>query len=378
MYEIDVNTFNEIINQTRSKPAPKKRVAKKTAPVSVKHKKRLDKTGRSELGQIANKFTYRPQGKSANTYTLDENFIKLEKQPEGADLYACVRGYLPGETSEKLFYKVVCCGKETCPTCGKDYSIPHNRRVNRSFAKIVQMPRVGYMVITIPKELREKFNNPEMLTKFRTYVRRKLKHGTNVFVHARDIKTGKKVKVRTSKTNFSRGLMRWHWAGDDFTTWKPHLNILLDAGHLSPMLIENIRQDIAQWFYNEFGIVAPGNIYYAYTKNEGKIKHWLKYILRSTARKITDPQTCETINGYRNTTYFGKFEKGKQPQDSASAILSGCDPDTGEIITWGKLIKPGKFHMDIKRYAQKVTIKAKDNLPEIDIGVYIVDKSALP
>lgn len=392
LQSISIEDFNTIVQQTpstrkisgansRGNSSPGLKVKKTGCPKTKKAttKKRKDKNGKSELEQIAYKFKYKPQGKTEQSYKLNEEFIKLEPQPEGANLYECVRGFIPGETSENLFYKVVCCGKETCPTCGKDYSISHNRRVNRAFKYMVQLSKVGYLVVTVPEQLREEFNNKEMLNKFRTYIRRKLKHGTNVFIHAKHVKTGNKVKVKTSQTNFNRGLIRWHWAGDDNKTFKPHLNILLDAGYLSPALLENFRQDVAQWFYNEFGLITPGNIYYAYTTKPEKIKHWLKYVLRSTARKITDPKTCETINRYRNTVYFGKFNKDNEVQrDSASAILSGCDPETGEVIKWSKMIKPGKFFMDLKQYAKKTLVKAKEDMPEIDVGVYVIKKSSLP
>lgn len=354
---------------------------------TIKQKKKSAQDRRNEKhdneiegasSKLLGKYGHKPQGHEFKAFKMDEKRLKLNKQPEGANLYKCIRGFLPGHVSDKTYYKAVVCGRENCPVCGLDYSIAHNRRVNRAFGRITQIENVGYMVITIPEQLRQAFNNKEVLNKFRSYIRRKLKNGTTVYINARNKKTGELIKTPIAKTDFSQGLMRWHWAGDDLKTWKPHLNILLDAKFITPGLLEQFRQDIINWFKYWFGGNYPGNIYYAYTNKPAKVKHWLKYILRSTALNITDADTIETIFKYRNTSYFGKFEKAKIERDQATAIMAGCDPDTGEVIQWQKRINPGQFYTENKGKYQKVLIEAKPGEPPIDLGIYVVLKYPLP
>ncbi len=314
------------------------------------------------------------QGADLSSYSLDKRKIKLDPPPENKALYGCIRGYIQGHTSEKVFHKIVSCGKENCPTCGSDYSIVHNRRINRSYQKILQMERVGYLVVTTPDCLRDAFLCKKTLQDFRNFVRRKLKRDYN-----------------------TRGLIRYHWCGDDCTTWKPHLNILMEQGYWKKEKLEKFRNEVAVWFTKNFKLSTPvaGNIYYAYqysNSKEGaqKIRHWLNYVLRSTAKNVTDTAILDTIKGYNNTGYFGKFDKGVISRDAATAILAGADPDTGELICWrdteiinpfsgelikvkGGLIKPSIFNTEYRHRAREITIKKNEGTDqeiEISVGVY--------
>jgi hypothetical protein len=315
----------------------------------------------------------------------------LAAPPKSSDLYKCVRGFIPGETSERYFHKVVSCGKENCTTCGADYSVIHNRRIDRAFPKILQLSSVGYLVVTVPDYLRDAFLDKQVLNDFRNFIRRKLKRDYN-----------------------TRGLIRWHWCGEDETTWKPHLNILMEGKYWPKEKLEAFRNACAVWFTKNFNLSTPaaGNIYYAYVnpatfkdyhnKKTGeiipgplaakiKIKHWIKYVLRATAKKVKDHRILDVLYKYKNTGYFGKFEKVIKERSAASAILAGCDPETGEVIKWGQRINPSVFYNEYKRHSKEVvqhTIRPakvlkkvrvsclhKHNLPAlIHYGLYITEK----
>jgi hypothetical protein len=311
---------------------------------------------------------------SSVEFKIDNLKLQLDPPPPQNKLYDCVRGYVEGQTTGKIFHKVVTCGKENCSVCGADYSITHNRRINRAWSKISQMKSVGYLVVTVPVELREAFLSKRVLKDFRNYIRRKLKDGTYIKFQATDVKTGKLKKIKLEQKDGKRGLVRYHWCGEDGVTWKPHLNILLEGGYWEQSRLEIFRADVARWFKAYFGVDTYGNIYYAFSKKPEKIKHWCKYVLRATAKRVKDTKILDTIYNYHNTGYFGKFDKVEIERDAATAILSGCDPDTGEIIKWMQMIKASEFNTMYRRKAERITIQKDPDKPPIDYGLYVTEK----
>lgn len=310
--------------------------------------------------------------KQKDGFLLNKTLV-LNPAPASRDMYNCIVGYIPGETTDKIYHKVVSCGRENCPTCGADYSITHNRRINRAFPKILQLHTVGYLVVTVPDYLRNAFLSKRVLMDFRNFIRRKLKRDYN-----------------------TRGLIRWHWCGDDCITWKPHLNILMEGKYWPNEKLEAFRNAVAVWFTKYFDLSTPaaGNIYYAYVnpatfkdyinRKTGetipgpeaakiKIKHWIKYVLRATAKKVRDYHILDVIKGYQNTGYFGTFEKVEKERDAATAVLNGCDHETGEVIKWGELIKPSAFNTEYKRQAREIV---NHNIkPNLKKGGFIVKPS---
>jgi hypothetical protein len=337
--------------------------------ISPKKQREKRKTKVIKVNRFAERVDIAPQVES---YQLNKSLV-LDAPPEQKLLFGCVRGYIQGETTGKLFHKVVSCGKENCQTCGADYSIIHNRRVNRAYPKILQLSSVGYLVITVPDYLRNAFLNKDVLSDFRNFIRRKLKRDYN-----------------------TRGLIRYHWCGEDRVTWKPHLNILMEGKYWPDAKLEAFRNSCALWFTKYFNLSVPaaGNIYYAYVnpatfkdyvnKKTGevtpgpiaaknKIKHWIKYVLRATAKDVKDYRILDTIYNYKNTGYFGKFEKVEIERDAATAILAGCDPDTGEVIKWIEKIKPSVFNTEYRRHAREVVNDADPN-NVIHYGLYVTQK----
>jgi len=85
----------------------------------------------------------------------------------------CSPGYIYGACNGgHKFASVQLCGKEYCSECGKDGSPIHSRRVSRWLPKVEQFTQVGYLVVTIPIELRPYFLNKDRLKHFRKeYIR---------------------------------------------------------------------------------------------------------------------------------------------------------------------------------------------------------------
>ena len=245
-------------------------------------------------------------------------------------LPACSMGFVKGECEGgHHFAKLLLCGKEWCPDCGKDGSAVHKRRIARWWGKVMSMPEMGYLVITTPKEVRESFKNKAVLSAFRTYVKRYLQ-----------------------RMGYDKGLVRYHWAGDDGKIWHPHLNILIEEGFLSKNKMSALKRDLATWFKEMFPTSLKGkkpkiNAWYSYAnpKAEGFERHKihkLKYILRSTLTKIDpkrnakDKELARILKGFRTTSTWGKWDKDKENTSELAALVSGNCPhkECGKRLKW--------------------------------------------
>lgn len=261
-----------------------------------------------------------------------ETFIKGKAPRENPDkIYKCTKGMLWGQTTKNNYYRLVTCGKDWCSDCGAFHSYPHDRRIAKIFPRLERLlvqeqKSIQYLVITVPFKLRELFRNQEVLNKFRTYWRRKLKREGN-----------------------NRGIMRWHWCGEDGYKWAPHLNILMEGGYLERSVLKLWRKELAQWFKNEFKLnyLPAANFYTSFTNDTVKLKHWTNYVLRAT-QTIWNPENEKTISKYKNTTVFGENwpPEIETEEEIIAKKLSGfeIDPETGEQekIIWQKKYCPKK------------------------------------
>jgi hypothetical protein len=281
---------------------------------------------------------------------------------------ACSNLFLAGSCTAGAHrhIKAIVCGKEWCRDCGRLDSIVHRRRMARWHAKVHSMEKVGYLVITIPIELRKFYNTKEALTEFRTYIRRKLQR-TNIAGKSELIETpynyttkaGKKrIGTRRDYKGYLNGLIRWHYAGDckkckgegceycRFTgagdEWHPHLNILIQEGYINKRILNNFRDDITEYFKKRFpSYRSKGNIHYQFKRKEGEKSHVLRYVTRATQRKY-HPEICKMLKGFHTSSSWGKWKKENQsiPQDNTEACERGmclhCLHDTGELskINW--------------------------------------------
>jgi hypothetical protein len=266
------------------------------------------------------------------------------KEKPGFILTPCVNSFLKGSCGNgHRFLKALSCGKEWCKDCGEFESMIHQRRIARWFGRVLQMPKLGYLVVTVPSELRGEFLNRKMLSEFRTYCKRKLQ-----------------------RMGYMRGLVRYHWAGDcnhcngtglinseecivckgtgAGREFKPHLNFLIDEGYLTPEQFEKkfvtFRKDVGKWFTKKFSHIAPGkfsgNLFYSYASDASHKVHKLKYITRATWR-LYKKEVVDVIKGYRTSSVWGKFEKPEVNRVSELVSLeSNQCPCCGFDVKWKK------------------------------------------
>lgn len=251
-------------------------------------------------------------------------FKELVDQDE-AKKYTCnASGYLVGQNQSKssVFFKKIFCGKEWCPCCGDNMSIAHGRRISRVYDKMMNLGTLGYLVVTTPQSLRKEFLNVEILKDFKNYIKRKLK---------RDFPG-------------SAGIIRYHWAGDDETTYKPHINVLFNHAWIEAHDLENFRHDLKFWFKKTFKLseeeTPEANIYYNYTSDPAKKFHRIKYITRATLRNFESQELKDffykDMKNFKNTLLFGTFEKSAEPLKDAAAKVYNKNicPYTNEPILW--------------------------------------------
>jgi len=271
----------------------------------------------------------------SNNEDYFEHYIQESAAPDPADkIYRCSKGFIWGESSENNFYKMLCCGREWCPDCGKKHSIPHDRRINRKGSNnqslqenLLALNQAGhpiqYLVITIPRELRAVYRNKEALAKFRRYWRDKLKREGHKF-----------------------GVCRYHYCGEDGYLWKPHLNILSIGDFIPAETLRQWRAELSRWFKmtHKMDLEPKANIYTAYTYDSDKIRHWVSYVTRAT-QTTYNKLNEDTIKGFRNIAPFKDSdfeipvyqveEKEQSPEERAAA--EGFDllsDGTKEKIIW--------------------------------------------
>jgi hypothetical protein len=299
----------------------------------------------------------------------NSSFPELTRLP-GTIIQPCVTSFLRGSCPNGHFFvKALVCGKEWCPDCGKENSIIHKRRMERWWGKIMQMKKVGYLVITIPEQLREIFKNEDNLKEWRKYLTRKLQ-----------------------RLGYDRGLSRFHWAGDCpiceghgcrvcyFTggdsEYKPHLNILIEQGFINKKSATNpgetipgttieknsdwdnkinlLRNDMTNWFNRNFKSELDkhnlqsfeGNIFFSYCGLHKKTKtdiphriHKLKYITRATFRHYNS-KIADLLKGFRTTSTWGKWDKEKKGKTELAALENNLCPccikeEVHIPVTWG-------------------------------------------
>lgn len=235
-------------------------------------------------------------------------------------LPSCSMGFVKGECeSGHQFAKLLLCGKEWCPDCGADGSASHKRRIARWWGKVMSMSEMGYLVVTVPPQVRESFKNKAVLSAFRTYVKRYLQ-----------------------RQGYDKGLVRYHWAGEDGHTWHPHLNILVEEGFLPKKVMVSLKRDLGQYFKRMFPVSLKGkepkiNLWYNYAnpeseKFEAHKIHKLKYILRATLTKIDvkgnakHKELARILKGFRTTSTWGKWDKDKENTSELASLEAGKCP----------------------------------------------------
>lgn len=220
----------------------------------------------------------------------------------------CVNGH--------RYLKLMLCGKEWCPVCGEKWSWIHQRRYYRMLPKLKVLAKrkgsIGYLVVTIPKEMRALFANTALLNDFRRYIIDFLK-----------------------RQGYERGVRVWHWAGEDGKTWKPHLNILIGAGYIDKTKLTGWRELFTSWLELKTGLSVPGEsivIKYRYSKVPAKQRHWLRYVVRPTMR-VYQPFYAALLKGYHNIGSWGEWTLRDKANDLSDLERNVC-PQCKEPLRW--------------------------------------------
>ena len=227
--------------------------------------------------------------------------------------------------------KLIYCGKEWCPVCGKDWSTSHQRRFSRLLPKAMQMSRMGYFVIEFPDRFRK--------VPGYAYSAAALRVAGNAIV---DVLGGHKAhRGPRAGGYFERGWWRWHWFGDrQAGKWNPHANVIVDAGHLPGDVLEAIKVDLRRELKCGDLIVN-----YHYRGTEGEMVHTLKYVTRSTfSKEQWDPYMALELYGFINVHRWGKWDGPAVWKDREGAarylaiekLERGLCPDCGCGLKWGK------------------------------------------
>jgi len=274
--------------------------------------------GLNYLEQYAKSYNPKPdKDYKASFYDSDDFCVKKFDIPAGLlgkdETPGCFSGFIKGECKNgHRFAKAILCGKEYCLSCGDNWSWVHQRRYYRWLPKLRTFDNVGYLVITLPKEVRTFFLDKDKLNEFRRYVIRLMK-----------------------RNGYKRGLCRWHWCGDDGATWHPHLNFLFEEMWIEKDHLVKLRELILAKLEIMTGrLIKTMVINYSYSKNRVKHRHWLRYVTRATFRKFHE-DIYSTIKGYRNNVVWGKWTKEEKQNDVARLEKGKC-PICNTKIDWAE------------------------------------------
>ena len=228
------------------------------------------------------------------------------------------------------FHKRIFCGKEWCPICGKDGSPAHKRRVARWYRKAIKFGSIGYMIVTFPASIRNKFWDPKLLKAKRKEIIKMLK-----------------------SWGYAYGLIRLHWFGDSMDyencmIYHPHFNIFIDEKRIKPKKLELIKKEIANILDIRFDQV---NLFYRYYTSPKKKYHKLKYVLRATFLvKSWNEDLANNLKYFRNCVSWGSkklwdslpvmwtLRDSERWNDDGASLFEGYCPLCGNKIKWNKQI----------------------------------------
>lgn len=257
-----------------------------------------------------------------------EQLDKPQKSPSERllkPLRSCRHVAVTGECPAGKWQKILVCGREWCPHCGRKDSERHMQRYARWLPRVQQVMSAGYWVVTVPKSHRDALRWPSELTRVRGIVKRVLK-----------------------AEGFSRGVMRWHFAGDKHPeAWHPHLNVLVPGGKLSKDRLESTKSALREaldW--------PEAVIHYSYRSGPARLCHVARYITRPTwgGGPEWETEVAERMHGWRNDCWFGRWDgptlwslTGDGEVGELVELEKGICPCCRERIRWGqaKAFAPG-------------------------------------
>ena len=103
---------------------------------------------------------------------------------------------------------------------------------------------------------------------------------------------------------FERGLVRWHWYGEKRPgKWNPHLNVLVDGGHLDKKVLKNIKAELRSTLN-----VPDLIVHYSYFDKPGQIVQKARYVTRATfTNESWNYYMANELYNFRNMRWWGKW-----------------------------------------------------------------------
>jgi len=224
------------------------------------------------------------------------------------------------------FAKELYCGREWCPVCGEDESPAHMRRFARWVGKAQQLSTIGYLVFTLPEEVRSRYRSKSRLNE----LTKRVTGGDK----------SRRIEGMLKGMGFDRGLARWHWFGETPGKWHPHLNVMIESGHLTHSQLRSIKRAYAGILGVKVAVVN-----YSYTPLVPKMVHVLKYVTRATFRDYTwDERMAAELYNFRNMRSWGSWsgpalwelEAGIEAIEAITKLEAGLCPVCGEPVSWSR------------------------------------------
>jgi len=264
---------------------------------------------------------------------------EVSRPADGIQLtLACPAWGVVGECEQGHHYaKELICNREWCQFCGGDGGKGHRRRKAAWMPRARQLNQMGKFVITVPPEVRDRYRDPRKLAAL-----------------------GVSFKRMFQDRGFSRGLRRFHFFGEDhpghglkgdgFPVYHPHLEAIVEAGHLAPEALEGIKRSVANILGVDLGRV---NVHYEYTRSRQKKLHMVSYALRPTFESWEwDEELAYNLVRFKNALTWGKWKDdqgewlppvwdvpdGEEHGQVLEALEHGRCPVDGSAITWGVMI----------------------------------------
>jgi len=262
--------------------------------------------------------------------------------------------FVPGtcEGHGHRYAKIIVCGKEWCPECGKLSSPAHNRRYVRWLSKIRQFQTMRYLVLTIPEKIRYKYRSRETLKQL-----------------------GHEAQEMMIEQGFKRGLRRWHWFGDRSHKWNPHLNIMVEGSYLKKDKVVAIKTEWA----NILGVeVVDVNI--SYKRLPGDMAGSLHYITRATFLDYDwDIDMALELRNFRNMVVWGRDWKQESKWEPAKVERTNDQGEQLDVVSIEKLINHECPICHSRMVWKKAyPYKILELTEYIDVGAgyrYIIDRS---
>ena len=220
--------------------------------------------------------------------------------------------------------KVLRCGREWCPRCGQLDSEAHMRRYSRILPKVQQIQSMGFFVIQFPVASRPKYRTRKALSRVGTKLVRWFKrHGFDRGIRAWDYFGDPRCPVHHvpgehQRLAGDRDGKKWD-AGDyrcrygcvftlldvhpEDMQYNPHLNILVEAGHLANL--ESLKAGLRHVLREPNLIVR-----YRYGDAIPTKLHFARYAVKPTFHNVGwDFEMVAELAGFRSVWTWGHWNE---------------------------------------------------------------------